>query len=255
MSAEQDPKKESEETTRDGGGTEFKSHESYGTATFYNTSTRSSKLFGSSVPTDHMVSLVISKAEVTRDYHRDRILPGGEMIRIDMTQAQFGQLISTFSKAEGTPVTISRFNGKMMAPPPWKSFQEKTHDDFKKEAGRLGNKISALGKTMNEILTKKGTVTKGDRKSLAGSVNQIIQELKQNIPFFQECFMESLEELVSHAKTEIAHSVEQANQQLGEGVASRNVRELGDGLSEEVTDISKEANNFISVDSEADTEE
>jgi len=102
---------------------EPKNHPSYGTVMFTRTHCGGGreKLFGSAI-TNHFttVKLTIREAELRHKYHEDRIWGDRKIIEVELSAAQFVELLTTMNVGTGTPCTI-RFRqdvGKIEIPSP-----------------------------------------------------------------------------------------------------------------------------------------
>lgn len=90
-----------------GGRTEIEeSHPAFGTAIVTRSQGSGRPLFQSDLMHNHTICLSITRATRKRDLARDWVHPTQELIEIEMSLAQWGQLVSSHGIGAGTPVTI-----------------------------------------------------------------------------------------------------------------------------------------------------
>ena len=120
-------------------------HPSFGVAGFSRISVGGGgiQLFDSSVPHQHYIELWISTAKRQRGLHRDWITSDGndEIVRIAMSEAQFGALVSSFGQGGGVPVTISRRDGALVPAGPHESRLAVTAAEVAKAADKATEKV------------------------------------------------------------------------------------------------------------------
>ena len=90
-------------------------HPAFGMARISNPSGGDGVFFGSEVRAQHFVSLEITEADMVRDLARSWYFPRGELIRIDMTQVQWAELVASGGRS-GVPVTIRWVRGEGYRP-------------------------------------------------------------------------------------------------------------------------------------------
>ena len=56
---------------------------------------------------------------------------------------------------------------------------------------------------MNEIVVKKGTILKGERKEIKNIYDSLMQDLRSNMPFLHECMTEAYDKTAMSAKADI----------------------------------------------------
>ncbi len=82
------------------------SHPAFGMAMFNRTSGGNSTLFDSDITHFRVVTFRVERARRKRMLSRDWITPGKTLFEIQMSEAQFGALVSSFGSS-GVPVTIT----------------------------------------------------------------------------------------------------------------------------------------------------
>lgn len=188
--------------------TDFK-HPSYGLVQFSHRH-GSPKLFGSALNqhlTQNYVTLSIRKATLIReegnpDRHYGSI--SGDLIEVNMTAAQFAELLTTMNIGMGVPCTISRLNNQRVEDPPaLPSEAENLREDFKisleKHVKELQDETLPR---IREIVAKKN-LNKADQAEILAAFQRVVRQAVDNAPFALDLFQESTEKVVAAAKTEI----------------------------------------------------
>lgn len=165
-------------------------------------------LFGSSLP-DHHQSIVlrVHRATIEHSQHRNWYswASMSPIIEVEMSPAQFAELITSVNMGEGVPATLRSLQGEDTPPLPEtdaieaekvrKSFVEKL-SVFEK---RLGKKI----KEAVSLLEGSAPIKVADRKNLISMLQGVKQEVSSNMPFAVESFQEAAAKVTSAAKAEI----------------------------------------------------
>ena len=191
-------------------------HPSFGSVTLARAQGTGRYVFGSDVKHCHTMILRVNTAALCRSFHRERIRPLNAIVEIEMSEAQFAKMITSVGIGEGTPATIRYVNHERVEDPPHEDFVSKANVDFKKSLEEMSSRVETAKKTVDEILSKKGTILKGDRKKLESAMRMMIQHYEKNIPFAHECFQEAVEHTVGDAQSAISASIETAKRQVGE---------------------------------------
>lgn len=196
-------------------------HESYGLARFARVSGNPGRLFGSSIEHGHFIELSISRGGRRREYQRDWYFPKGEIVSVHLSPTQFAELLTNLNVGEGIPCTIKHVEGKRMADCPEKSFAEQTHADMKQEFKRLAQRIAALSKTADTMLSGPGALKASDKAKVKAEIAAILQEVGSNIPFIHECFQEAMDKTVTDAKGAVDAAVLHAQVVLGKEACAK----------------------------------
>jgi hypothetical protein len=155
----------------------------------------------------HYVTLNISRATLHRTDHDDHYQGSisGDLIRVDMSEAQFSQLLTTMNIANGVPCTIRRILNTSVEPPPRiKGRIHHIRDRFAETIADFATKIqtTALDR-MREIL-RKDRLTKADRDELLRMYEDVGNKLTDYAPFIVDMMNEAVAARVQAAKTEVA---------------------------------------------------
>lgn len=185
---------------------EREEHPSYGMVRFSRCQGNPGRLFGSSLRThESYVTLSVGSGERIHSSGYDRYFGSmrGEFIEVDLSAAQFAELLTTMNVGAGVPCTIRRFNGKKIENPPETQVEvEKIRTAFKRDMKNLASRCKSDVKAVQEILDKKN-LTKADREEILNKVNRIMMNVESDTPFMLSQFEEATEKVVQHAKAEV----------------------------------------------------
>lgn len=182
-------------------------HESYGVVRFSRRTGDPGRLFGSALNSHgSYVTLEVARATLIRDEHRyDRTYSSmrGDLIEVDLSAAQFAELLTTMNVGCGTPCTISYMNGKKMERPPEILHEtERVRTGFKEHMADLVRQTEKDLQEVKKIFEEK-SLTKKDRADVLERFSKIVTELRSNAPFMLEMFQEATERVTSAAKAEV----------------------------------------------------
>jgi hypothetical protein len=175
-----------------------------------NAGTGGVRFFGSSIE-NHLsgIRISISHAErhhsLSRDWYYNK---GDSVIVVDLSPAQFAELITSLNAGSGVPCTIQRFNGERVPDLPRDIVLEKdkVRKDFAKKCEKATQEIRRAKASVEAILEKK-SITQADRKEIVAAFNKTIQEVSRNMPFVLTQFEEAAEKVVTAAQAEIEATV------------------------------------------------
>jgi hypothetical protein len=191
------------------GGLHVPIHPSYGLARFTRgNSSRGIPLFGSSIQNKHTITFEIFRAEHKRDLSNDWFQPKEDLIKIEMSQNQFAELITNMNHGVGLPVTIRHINLEYYPEPPFIGKADLFKGEFENKMHNYSvNMKKGLEKTI-DILSNKTTIGKGDRELILNEISSVFSTLENGIPFTNSQFIEAIEKTVTEAKSEIEAFVE-----------------------------------------------
>lgn len=180
-------------------------HESYGMVGFSRITGSSGRMFGSSLPNQGtFVRLRLTRA--TRRHELGRDWYHGEtqtMYEVDLSSAQFAELLTSMNVGSGVPCTIRHAEGRRMEDPPDELLEaEQVRTDFKGKTEAVAKRLDGMKARIDEILAKK-SVTVADRKEVADLTMMIVQEVRSNLPFWLSQFNEATQKITSAAKAEV----------------------------------------------------
>jgi hypothetical protein len=181
-------------------------HPSYVTVSFSRAS-GNPRLFGSTLQEHYSyVTLRVSKATMIRSVSSDRIMSSlsGDILEIDLSNAQFAELLTTMNVGVGTPGTLRRFQMLGVDPPPEipsevAHIQAEADADFRKAAADV------LGQDLPRAraILSKPALTKADRVEILRMFERVERKLTDHVPFILEMLNEAVGKRVSAAKAEI----------------------------------------------------
>lgn len=183
-------------------------HPSYGMISVHRQQGTKSDLFGSSVQ-NHFSTLVITIKEGVREHSLSRDWYHGDKIvcAVELSHAQFAEMITTPNVGDGVPCTIRYTrDGKFVRveePPPQMVEAEKVKTNFRKLTTAFVKRIEKSKKEVETLLLGKKAPSKEARKRAVGILDKIIMELASNEPFRVSQFNEATEKVITAAKAEI----------------------------------------------------
>ena len=174
-----------------------------------------SNFFGSSIQHGGGISITIYEGELERGLNHDWHYSRKEHVRVEMSYTQFAEMITAGMNTSGVPCTIKRLNGKGFESPPFinkrTQFQNEFTESMKEQASRLDN----LQARIDELVEKKGAVSKKELHEVKDMVYKAHQDLNDNMPYMAKCWNEQLEKTTTEAKGEIEGFVEHKVHEIG----------------------------------------
>lgn len=181
-------------------------HESYAMVSFSRRTGDPGVLFGSPLHHHHSyIALTIRRAERIHNLGHDRFYGSmrGDLIEVDLSPAQFAELLTTMNVGMGVPCTLRYLDGKQMEKPPTVEMEtEKVQTSFEKDTKKLVHSLEQKQHQIDEILEKKA-LSKDDRAKIRSLLDTAIREVGSNMPFMLERFSEATEKVTTHAKAEV----------------------------------------------------
>lgn len=167
----------------------------------------SPKLFGSSL-TDHYsyVTLQVKKAELIREDNGDRYNSSmsGDIIEVDLSAAQFAELLTTMNVGLGVPGTLRRLNNQRVPEPPdLPNESEAIQESFGEDLKEFSKKVSEDSLPRARAILGKKYLSQGDKDELLKILQGVSDRLRSHVPFILQLFGESVTKRVSAAKTEV----------------------------------------------------
>lgn len=208
-----------------GGQETVEQHPSFGVVQIGRyTCTPAQNFFGSSVKHHAGVTLSISTASKRHSLGRDWYFGEQEIVEINMTAAQWSELLCNFNVGEGVPCTLTRvyqckelsdqYPKPIVPPCPEVTLRQQFEEDFKKTMTRLASQISSLVDAAKK-LQEKPSINKADRQSFADIAESIKCQVENNLPFIQGQFNEALDKTLVDAKASLESFLAQATQSVG----------------------------------------
>ena len=180
------------------------SHPSYGQLSIHRQSGGYGALYVSAINHPETICLSILKAvKHSSAYHESYFANTSPLIEVVMSAAQFAEAITTLNMGSGVPCTLRTVRGEWMPKCPETNLAKKANNDLQDKLARFASNFAGGLNRVNTILDKKGAINKGERKVIAGVYNQMMVDLKSNLPFLHQCMTEAYEKTASATKADI----------------------------------------------------
>ena len=184
-------------------------HPSYGMIGFKRCSYSGGKsLFGSSIQNKQIITLTIHRAEHNRNLNHDYFSANQELISVEMSQNQFAELITSFNIGDGVPCTINHINYEKYPEPPFQSKADIFQNEFKIKMQNFAIDMQKMVEKTTDILTNKPNIGKADRELIINEISSLFTEIRSNIPFVSQQFLQSMENTITEAKSSFDAFVE-----------------------------------------------
>lgn len=210
------------------------SHPSYGMVGF-NRWQGSDRLFGSAVHTHHGISLTIKRATRQHHLYQDWYHGRGEIVRVEMTEAQFAQLITSMGQGDGVPCTLKWITGEGQIAPEKtnQSEAELIHARFKAEAKIIADRLKSSSQSVKDIANN-SKMSQKDKRAITDAVDAFSNEAQNHMPFLLSQLTESAERIITQVKTEVVAFTERTLKAVGlshmKEEAPKLIEKYGEGL-------------------------
>lgn len=179
-----------------------KEHPSYGMVSISKVqSSHPRSCFGSPLLHRGTVRLYIHKAELKRSLHEDRFFAKERIMELEMTTAQFAEML-TSPNTQGTPVTIIAREGETQEPCPFVSKIEQFESELRGKIQKITQEANTSMETLN-TLVQDSKLSKKEKEHIAGKLRMLRQEVESNLPFLFQQMAEEMGNVIQNAKTEI----------------------------------------------------
>ena len=179
-------------------------HPSYGFIRMNRVSGGTGRLFMSPLRHDHRISIEIGPAAYERslscDGHRAE---GQAVIRIEMSDEQFARFITSQGTHNGTPCTITRLNGEIIAPPEGEIKAERWYAEMRETAEQAAKNIATLRADMAPMLEK---MPKAARTEFNQRLASFEQKISDHMPWIVQAMHEGLDKVKNTALIEIGRA-------------------------------------------------
>lgn len=157
-------------------------------------------LYGSDFRHSHYVTVTIHRSVLMRDLARDWAFPTEELIKLEMSEVQWAQFMSSFGQGGGTQCTIARINCERMPRIPHrdegKLYQRERDDALEQAINHLEDSIAEAEKNVAGL-------SKTKQETLIYGMRQALRKLNDSLPFIAKQFDKHVETRVEKAKTEV----------------------------------------------------
>lgn len=174
------------------------------------------QLFGSPLAHHYgTIRLSIGSATWIHGLHHDRYHGAlrGEHIEIEMSAAQFADLITSLNVGGGTPCTIRYVGGERVPDPPVHATEaEHIRDNFEGSLDKFKDKARAYRKKIEELTSKLSAKAKDEIRI---ALDVIEDQLAANVPFVLQQFQAATTKVATAAKAEVEAFVSHAIRAAG----------------------------------------
>lgn len=189
-------------------------HPAFGIATVVRSSGTSRPLFQSDLTHRDTMRLSIHAASRTRDLNSDWVHSEHELVEVEMSLAQWGQLVSSVGLGSGTPVTIRRLPDQPMVPDlPYQPRIKKNLDEVDRTIDTLLENITRHLAELTEVIESKQGI-RATREALR-NLTASVANAKSNTNFAVKTLTEAAEQVLSQTRADIEAQVLQATQAQG----------------------------------------
>jgi hypothetical protein len=152
-------------------------HESFGAAVVSYVHGGDENLCMSTITHANRVRLSIKHADLYRGLHETRVNPRQEIVTVEFSELQWGQLISRLGKAEGTPCTIKSIGRKGVAKCP----PDTTFAQLRVEIEEKAEKVAANFEELESILDAFAGELQGSKPPAKGTVKTFVAHVQRQV--------------------------------------------------------------------------
>ena len=231
-------------TEKKSDGNVEETHPSFGLISVsHYTCTPPQNFFGSSIRHNAGVALSISRAVKYRNLSNTWYHDKDEIIEVNMTQAQWAELLSSFNRGPGVPCTLNHVNRnavndyvEMGVPAcPETNERQEIEIEFKREMQKLTDGMKEL-MLKAKSFQDKPNINKQDRKEFLNIAETLNRKIDSCMPFIQGQFNEAMDGIVVAAKADIESFTSQLLRQAGIGVFKEKVAALSESATRQIED-------------------
>ncbi len=182
-------------------------HESFGLLGLSRwTSGGKHSFFGSTLKHDRGITMTLRTAKQVRRLNYDWHFADKMVFEVQMTEAQFAELITTMNIGSGVPVTITHAateGFKRMEPCPFVHKGEQVLDEVRKDAKRSTETLRAAIARLDNLVNSGGNVSKTMLRDILGELRAGASATDDHLPFIVSQFAEVVEKMVVEASATI----------------------------------------------------
>jgi len=188
--------------------------------------------FGSAIAHHAGVSLSISIASRRRNLSNNWYFGEGELVEINMTEAQFAELMCSFNTS-GVPCTINHVNKRVadlypdvgVPPCPERNERKQIEAEFKREMANITQGLQDLIEKAR-VLETKPNINKTDRREFLNIAETLQRKIDSCLPFIQGQFNEAMDGVLVNAKADLESFTGQILRQAGVEAVQDRVRSM-----------------------------
>jgi len=180
-------------------------HESYATMGFSRVQcSENMQLFGSDLGHATLIKMEVSHASKKRGLNRNWYHAKDKIIELYMSQNQFSEMITSLNIGDGIPVTLqmTERDGRI-SQPKTESISRLHETEFKDQMKAVGDSARHMMDNTKKLFAGTGVLKKADRESIIKSIERVVQEIESNMPYVENCFKKSMDDVVTDAKATI----------------------------------------------------
>lgn len=181
------------------------------------TSTPGAVLYDSEIRHGSTVVLTVSRGVRERDLNRDWLYATEDLVEVEMSEAQWGALVSSFGQGSGVPVTIRHTESEhSVAPIPFEPRLALSTEETRSATVKAVASIKAAA----EVVAEKPT------KANIRSLMSAIENAGPNVEYASRTLSEHVENVVTKAKYDIEAMVSRHAEAIGLSASDMPVMEL-----------------------------
>lgn len=206
-------------------------HPAFGMAVVTRSSGTSRPLFQSDLTHRETMNLSIHTASRSRDLNSDWVHADDEIIEVEMSLAQWGQLVSSVGLGSGTPVTIRHLPDNHLVPDlPYQPRIQRNLDEVDGTVDKLLEHIAGDLEVLTDVIENKRGI-KATREALR-NLTSSVKNTKSNTNFAVKTLTEAAEQVLSQTRADIEAQVLQATQAQGLSIEQVPQHPLGEITTE-----------------------
>jgi ElaB/YqjD/DUF883 family membrane-anchored ribosome-binding protein len=184
------------------------------------------ELYGSSIKHSNIISVRIHESRRMIDGEHTWYFDKAPIIEVHMSPSQFAEAITTLNVGGGVPCTIyHKEKGDIIEPAPLPSKEEQHEENFRQRMLKYASRLDDYEKNVNTILESQKPVSKKEREMIKNEISHLLQEIRSNIPYFEEQFRKQMEKTITEAKAEmdafVTHAIQSTGLQVLQGESKK----------------------------------
>lgn len=187
-----------------------KQHESYGIIEISKFRANDSQFFGSDLTHNNGISITISNGEKVNKLSSDWYYSRNDLIKIELSNSQFIDAITSGMNTSGVPCTIKRFDGKPVEQIDHvEDKKERFSEDMKQTHTKYGERIE------NILGMLEGDIGKRKAEEIKHELNVLKSHISGNTNYVMTCFNKAMDNSVTEAKHSVSNYIDHKIHSLG----------------------------------------
>lgn len=179
-------------------------HPSFGMISVSRTCCSDRSLFGSSILNDNTIHITLRTASRKREHHNDYYYGEQILADIEMSQAQFADMITSMNVGNGVPCTLKwLYHKNSIEAPEYNDVRAQFEQELNDNIKQANNDANALINNIDEIFKSKKSFTKKDRDGILNMCRKLYLDINNNREFIYTQFNEQMDKTTHEAKCEI----------------------------------------------------